>query len=354
MLGRLAGAQLATMDLFERFSKLVPLKALAPGDCRELAKQAKVGLYAKGSPIFDRGDPAKTMVFLIDGEVELFSAQGTRVVRGDSPEALDALSQSSPRHCSAKALRDSTIAFVDRDRLDLLLTWAQSGAVEVQEIGGSGDGESEDWMSALLSTPALANVSPAQVGQLFAALAPEEYAAGDYVVREGDVADAYFILCSGRCEVTRRGADGVESEIGMLRPGDRFGEYALLAQDLRSASVRALEPTSVMRMSGADFRRQLGDSMLREVDPEQIADDAVLLDVRLPEEFRRGRLPDSLNMPLVSLRERMGDLDPARKYIVYCDTGRRSAGAAYLLVERGFDAALVRGGISPDEMPVRG
>ncbi len=342
------------MDLFEHFSKLVPMKALAPGDCRDLAKQAKVGGYARGQPIFDRGDPAKTMVFLIEGEVELISEQGTRVVRSDSAEALDPLSQSSPRHCSARALRDSTVAFIDRERLDLMLTWAQSGAVEVQEIGGSGDGDSDDWMSALLSTPALARISAAQVGQLFAALSPVEYAAGDFVVREGDVADAYFILCSGRCEVTRRGAEGQESEIGILRPGDRFGEYALLAQDRRSASVRALEPCSVMRMSGPDFRKQLGESMLREVDPEQISDDAVLLDVRLAEEFKRGRLPDSINLPLEVLRTRMHELDPKRTYIVYCDTGRRSAGAAYLLVERGFDAMLLRGGISPDEMPVRG
>ncbi|MEO6066078.1 MAG: cyclic nucleotide-binding domain-containing protein [Lysobacterales bacterium] len=342
------------MDLFERFSKLVPMKALAPGDCRDLAKQAKVGRYTRDQPIFDRGDSARTMVFLIEGEVELFSEQGTRIVRADSAEALDPLSQSSPRHCSARAMKESVVAFVDRERLDLMLTWAQSGAVEVQEMGGSEDGDSEDWMSALLSTPALAKVSAAQVGQLFAALSPVEYAKGDFVVREGDVADAYFILCSGTCEVTRQGTDGIETEIGVLRPGDRFGEYALLTEDRRSASVRALEPCSVMRMSGADFRKQLGESMLREVDPDQIANDAVLLDVRLPEEFKRGRLPDSLNMPLDVLRTRMHELDRKLSYIVYCDTGRRSASAAYLLVERGFDAALLRGGISPDEMPVRG
>lgn len=342
------------MDLFERFSKLVPMKALAPSDCRELSKQAKVGVYTRGQSIFVRGESARTMVFLVAGEVELLSDQGTRIVKADSPEALDPLSQSSPRHCSARALRDSTIAFVDRERLDLLLTWAQSGAVEVQELGGSGDGESEDWMSALLATPALANVSAAQIGQLFAALESVNYAAGEFVVREGEVADAYYILCSGRCVVTRLDKDGGVVELGKLRPGDRFGEYALLARDRRSASVRALEPCSVMRMSGAEFSKQLGDSMLREVDPEDVAEDAVLLDVRLPEEYRRGRLPDSLNIPLEVLRARMHELDPTRSYIVYCDTGRRSAGAAYLLVERGFNAALLRGGISPDEMPLRG
>ncbi len=341
------------MDLYPRFSKLVPLKALAPGDCRELSRHAKVGRYARGQAIFDRGDKARSIAFLMEGEVELISEQGTRTLAADSSEALEPLSQSSPRRCSARALRDSTVAFVDRDRLDLLLTWAQSGAVEVQEIGAGGE-DSDDWMGALLSTPALENATPAQVGQLFAALTPVEYAAGDFVVREGDVADAYFILCSGRLEVTRRNAEGVDTELAVLHPGERFGEYGLLANDRRSASVRAVAASTVMRMSGDDFRRQLGGPLLREIDPEDITDDVALLDVRLPEEFRRGRLPDSLNLPLESLRVRMHELDSSRRYVVYCDTGRRSAGAAYLLVERGFDAALLRGGIAADEMPVRG
>ena len=109
-----------------------------------------------------------------------------------------------------------------------------------------------------------------------------------------------------------------------------------------------------MRLSAADFERLLRAPMLREVQPEDVPSDAVLLDVRLPEEYRRGRLPDSVNLPLARLRDAAAELDNSRCYVVYCDSGRRSASAAYLLSERGFDARVLSGGIPADEMPVRG
>jgi rhodanese-related sulfurtransferase len=76
--------------------------------------------------------------------------------------------------------------------------------------------------------------------------------------------------------------------------------------------------------------------------------------VRLPEEYEQGRLPDAINLPLPRIREMMAALDPARVYVVYCDSGRRSASATYLLCERGYDARLIAGGVPADEMPIRG
>ena len=64
--------------------------------------------------------------------------------------------------------------------------------------------------------------------------------------------------------------------------------------------------------------------------------------------------PGAINVPLAHLRELTGGLDPGRCYVVYCDSGRRSASATYLLCERGFDAHLLAGGVPADEMPVRG
>jgi rhodanese-related sulfurtransferase len=76
--------------------------------------------------------------------------------------------------------------------------------------------------------------------------------------------------------------------------------------------------------------------------------------VRLPEEFKRGRLPGAINLPLADLRTRVAGLDRNAIYVVYCDTARRSASATYLLSERGFDARLLAGGVPAEEMPVRG
>ena len=53
-----------------------------------------------------------------------------------------------------------------------------------------------------------------------------------------------------------------------------------------------------------------------------------------------------MNIPLYLIRLKLSTLDRQTPYVVYCDTGRRSSAAAYLLVERGFDAYVLTGGLS--------
>ncbi|HWW33432.1 MAG TPA: rhodanese-like domain-containing protein, partial [Steroidobacteraceae bacterium] len=48
---------------------------------------------------------------------------------------------------------------------------------------------------------------------------------------------------------------------------------------------------------------------------------------------------------------KLSTLDPKMPYVVYCDTGRRSSAAAYLMVERGFDAYVLTGGLSNGNAP---
>ncbi len=42
---------------------------------------------------------------------------------------------------------------------------------------------------------------------------------------------------------------------------------------------------------------------------------------------------------------KIGSLDPNKSYITYCDTGRRSSAASFLLSERGFDVYILKDGI---------
>jgi rhodanese-related sulfurtransferase len=46
------------------------------------------------------------------------------------------------------------------------------------------------------------------------------------------------------------------------------------------------------------------------------------------------------------IRLKLSTFDRSKPYVVYCDTGRRSSAAAYILVERGFDAYVLQGGMS--------
>jgi rhodanese-related sulfurtransferase len=70
------------------------------------------------------------------------------------------------------------------------------------------------------------------------------------------------------------------------------------------------------------------------------------LDVRLPSEHQNLRIEDSINIPLYFIRLKLSSLDRSIPYVVYCDTGRRSSAGAYILVERGFDAYVLRGGMT--------
>ncbi|HRP87891.1 MAG TPA: rhodanese-like domain-containing protein, partial [Gammaproteobacteria bacterium] len=46
------------------------------------------------------------------------------------------------------------------------------------------------------------------------------------------------------------------------------------------------------------------------------------------------------------IRLKLKSLDKSTRYVVCCDTGRRSSAAAYILSERGFDAHVLKGGLT--------
>jgi len=73
--------------------------------------------------------------------------------------------------------------------------------------------------------------------------------------------------------------------------------------------------------------------------------DTTVVDVREPDEFATGHVPDAVNIPLGQLPERLGDLPAAPVYLI-CQSGGRSAKATELLTGRGVDAINVEGGTS--------
>jgi phage shock protein E len=69
----------------------------------------------------------------------------------------------------------------------------------------------------------------------------------------------------------------------------------------------------------------------------RVAEGAVLLDVRSPEEFASGHVGGAKNIPVHELAGRVGELVGAHGIVVYCRSGARSAAAAQLLRKLGHD-----------------
>jgi CRP-like cAMP-binding protein len=325
------------------FRHFVPTHSLSPADRGELARHSYVAGCQPGQVLFHRGDAARTVAYLISGEVELVSELGSRLIAGDTDASRYALANGEKRNVTATCTRAAQVLFIDRNHLDLMLTWAQTGAVEVQDLQ---QGEAGDWMSAMLRNPAFHRIPPANIAQIIACVEQVEFAAGDTIIRQGEAGDYYYVVTDGICQVLLQDPTGLgERELDRIGQGQGFGEEALVSGDPRNATVRALSRVSLVRLAAQDFTRLLRDPLMHRVDIDALPRGAILVDVRLQEEYLRGHLEGAVNLPLRRLRGEARSMDVSRPLVVYCDTGRRSASATFLLSERGFDARWVDKGV---------
>ncbi len=76
---------------------------------------------------------------------------------------------------------------------------------------------------------------------------------GDVIFREGDPGRELFVLLDGEMEVIKQSKTQRESRVAIFGPGDWFGEMSILDIMPRSATVRALAPSRVLKMSASDL-----------------------------------------------------------------------------------------------------
>lgn len=89
---------------------------------------------------------------------------------------------------------------------------------------------------------------------LLAQFQPQTLAAGAWLFRRGDVSDALYLVRSGRLAIVAE-SEGGDTLLRTVHAGSVIGEMGLLRQAPRSASVRALEDTEVLRLAGEGFER---------------------------------------------------------------------------------------------------
>ena len=337
-----------------------PLEGLRRQNALALCKKAVVQSIPAGRPLFREGTTDKKTYYLVRGEVELRS--GTAVVsrlRADTPDAKNPITPGNPRRFSAFAATQVDSLVFDSDLLDVLLAWDQTGIYDVKELTGEIPVESDDWMTIVLQIKAFQRISPSNLQAIFTRMERMNYRAGEAVIKQGTAGDYFYAITAGRCVVTREyPANPAGMKLAELGPGDSFGEEALISDEKRSATVTMLTDGTLMRLNQADFNSLMNEPLLQYVSFPEAADrvarrGAKWLDVRLPSEFKSARLPEAINLPLCMLRLNLSQLDPMVDYVVVCDTGRRSAAAAFILNARGYNAAVLQGGMPPASL-VRG
>ena len=196
----------------------------------------------------------------------------------------------------------------------------------------------------------LARLPAPDLARVIEALQPANVGAGEVVIRQGEPGDHYFVIGRGQCQVEQARSGAATTPVAELGPGDAFGEEALIVGGTRNASVRMLTDGVLMRLPRQVFVESIRRPLLRAIDyPPAVkavqSGRAVWLDVRNPRDATSGGQPGALSVPLRLLRQVAGRLRRDRRYIAYCENGGRSAVAAFLLAERGFDVMFLAGGL---------
>ena len=125
--------------------------------------------------------------------------------------------------------------------------------------GRSGQAQSRH-MGEMAQAPAqLAGFDREEWQALLGNAAPFSAVAGEVLFRQGEHADALYLVEAGLLEIAARIPGDDTAVISAIRPGEVVGEFALLDDGPRAARVRAVEDTRGLVISGRRFRALLAD-----------------------------------------------------------------------------------------------
>ena len=131
--------------------------------------------------------------------------------------------------------------------------------------------------AALAAVPLFAGLDAGGLDRLVLGMRIRRFRRGEIVFHLGDPGDALFIVMSGSIKITLPAETGDEAILATLRPGDFFGELALLDGAPRSATAVAIEATETYVLARERFREL--------IDTEPVMREAVL--ATLAAEVRR-------------------------------------------------------------------
>ncbi len=224
--------------------------------------------------------------------------------------------------------------------------WEEGNNYQVDEI----DTELEyEVVEGILRQQSVLKYASNNIQAIMACIKTISVKANETVIEQGDNGNDYYIISKGRCQVIQKKEHCNRPQvIAELREGDAFGEEALIAESTRNASIVMMEDGMLLKLNRKDFSQFLMPSLISYVGIKQcnqlIKNGAQWIDCRSPSEHETNGL--GINVPLSSIRILAHELDRNNTYIVYCDDGKKSAVAAFILKQLGVNALVLEGGLN--------
>jgi len=332
-------------------ARLYPLDSLREETREQLASEAAAIEFSKGEALFRAGDLDGDTLYLIEGEIEGVYPDGrSKKTSAQSLQGRYPIGESQPRRFTATVVSGSArVLRLDRRYAEKVIAWDQLSRGESFRHFDQGP-QGNRWVFRLLQSRAFHKLPTGNIERMFQAFEEVQVKAGDLVIREGDPGDYFYVIKEGAASVSKQ-LDGAESIVAYLVRGDCFGEDALLANTPRNATVRMMQDGRLMRLGRKPFEEVLKPPVVEWLNAGQAAllarGGANVIDVRMPSEHAQRAIKGAVNIPLFRLREDVAQRFPrSAKLIIYCNTGERSAAAAFILTRLGYpEVYALQGGL---------
>ncbi|MEJ1411109.1 MAG: cyclic nucleotide-binding domain-containing protein, partial [Candidatus Sedimenticola sp. (ex Thyasira tokunagai)] len=332
----------------EILRKLIPLNTLPAESLDRLFDVAVFEKHSKGDRLFKEGDENLQRIYLLSGSLSIKSGKNeVDAISSSSNMARYPIAHQSPRKFTVLAKTKIETVSVDNEFLADLFAGVEDAAYEVNVF--EEQVVDDDWMSQLLQSRAFQQIPAANIQNVMMRMEEVRTLAGDVVISQGDEGDYFYLIHKGECLVSLSEDGGESKEVARLGPGDSFGEDALLSDKPRGSTVTMLTNGVLIRLDKQDFVDYVKHPLAGTIGYEEalalVEKGAIWLDVRPTAEHLAGRVPGSTSIPFNNLRRRFDELSSDQHYIVYCKNGQVSTTAAYLLLDHGIEASILKGGL---------
>jgi cAMP-dependent protein kinase regulator len=210
-------------------------------------------IFEEESTVIKQGDDGAELFLVGEGVLECF-----RIMKiGEAPKKLRdyvhgeafgelSLLYNAPRAATITAKSHSVLYSLDRDTFNLI-------------VKESAQKKREKYESSIKHVNILDSISAYERSQIADAIGEEQFKPGELVIKQGDDGDVFYMISEGEAVAKKIFDSGEEAkEVMNYKPGDYFGEIALLRNEPRAASVYAITDLVVMKLDRHSFRRLIG------------------------------------------------------------------------------------------------
>ncbi|ETN69888.1 kinase domain protein [Necator americanus] len=225
------------------------LKQLAKEQIIEIVECMYEMRARAGQWVIQEGEPGDRLFVVAEGELQVSrEGQVLGTLRPGIVMGELAILYNCTRTASIQALTDVQLWVLDRSVFQTI----------TQRLGME---RHTQLMNFLSKVSIFENLSEDRISKMADVMDQDYYAAGHYIIRQGEKGDAFFVINSGTVKVTQLIEGETEPrEIRILNQGDFFGERALLGDEVRTANIIAQAPgVEVLTLDRESFLKLIGD-----------------------------------------------------------------------------------------------